>query len=89
LGFYILLSAARALKARNIEVGIMITGAIFVFFTNATIGEVLWSGFPIIGNWLLNIPVLGTTRAISITAGVGTIIMGIRILIGDEKTILG
>jgi hypothetical protein len=89
LGFYILLSAARAFRARNIEVGIMIIGAIFVFFTNATIGGAIWSGFPTIGNWFLNVPVFGTSRAISITAGVGTIIMGVRILLGDEKTILG
>jgi hypothetical protein len=89
LSFYILLSAARAFRARTIEVGIMILGAIFVFFTNATVGGAIWSGFPTIGNWFLNYPVFGTTRAIAITAGVGTIVMGVRILLGDEKTILG
>lgn len=89
LGFYILYSAARAFRARNLEVGILIFSAIFIFLTNATVGAAIWEGFPTIGNWLLNVPVFGSQRALAITGGIAAILMGFRIIIGEEKTILG
>jgi hypothetical protein len=89
LGFYILYSAARAFRARNLEVGILIFSAIIIFLTNATVGAAIWEGFPLIGNWLLNVPVFGSQRALAITGGIAAVLMGFRIIIGEEKTILG
>ena len=89
LGFYILYSAARAFRARNLEVAVLIFSAIFIFLTNATVGAAIWEGFPTIGNWLLNVPIFGSQRALAITGGIAAVLMGFRIIIGEEKTILG
>lgn len=89
LGFYILLSAARAFRARNLEVAVLIISAIFVLLTNATVGAAISPVIPQIGSWLLNVPGFGTARGMAIAGGIGVIVMGLRILIGDEKSILG
>jgi hypothetical protein len=89
LGFYVVYSAYRSMIAKTLEVGLMITAAILVFLTNATIGEAIWGGFPLIGRWILDNPVLGVTRAITIAAGISGLAMGLRMLIGREKAVLG
>jgi len=89
LGYYILLSAARAFRARNLEVAVLIFAAIFVLLTNATVGAAISPVVPQIGTWLLNVPGFGTNRGMLIAGGIGVIVMGLRILIGDEKSILG
>jgi len=89
LGFYVVYSAYRSMAAKTLEVAFMIVAAVLVFLTNATIGEVIWGGIPLIGRWILDNPVLGVTRAIVIAAGISGLAMGLRILIGREKAVLG
>ncbi len=56
---------------------------------NVPIGEKIWSQFPTIGNWLMDVPNLAGQRGMLIGAGIGGIASGLRVLLGIEKSYLG
>ena len=55
----------------------------------APIGEIIWSGIPVIGNWMYYVAGVGTQRAFLIGVGIGAIAVGIKTLIGLERGWLG
>lgn len=88
LGVFIVYALYRTFQARNIEVGVMLVVALFTLIGRAPIGGYLWLGFPALREWckILN---LGGYRAFIIVSAVGAVAMGIRVLIGREKAVLG
>ena len=56
---------------------------------NVPVGEKIWSQFPAMGEWLMNVPNLAGQRGMLIGAGIGGIASGIRVLLGIERTYLG
>lgn len=82
MGFFIASAAYRAFKARSVEGGILLISALFVAFTNVPIGVMLWSNFPITGNWIRDVVSTAAFRGILIGAAVGTVILGVRRLVG-------
>ena len=89
LAFFISSAAYRAFKARNIESAIMLVSGIVVMLMNAPIGTIIWSGFPVIGSWIMKTPVVGAQRAFMITFVLGTVAIGVRTLLGMERGYLG
>lgn len=55
----------------------------------APIGEVIWIGFPIIGNWINKVPNTAVMRAITIGMGIGLLATMARELLGKETHYLG
>ena len=49
------------------------------------IGSVISQSIPGISKWITNVPNVGSMRGISLGAGIGTIILGIRQLLGHER----
>ncbi|HHY76030.1 MAG TPA: hypothetical protein GX500_04490 [Firmicutes bacterium] len=88
-GFYIASAAFRAFRIRNLEAGILLVSAALVMLGNVSVGEALWSKFPVIGSWLVNVPNLAAQRGMMIGAGIGGIAGGLRVLLGIEKSYLG
>ena len=84
-GFYIFSAAYRAFRARNIDAAILLIGGIFVLLANAPIGEVIWGGFPLIGNWFNNVGQIPGMRAFTIVGALGLLAYGFRALIGKER----
>jgi len=84
-GFYIFSAAYRAFRARNIDAAILLIGGIFVLLANAPIGEVIWSGFPLIGNWFNNVGQIPGMRTFTVVGALGLLAFGFRALIGKEK----
>lgn len=84
-GFYIFSAAYRAFRARNIDAAILLIGGIFVLLANAPIGEVIWSGFPLIGNWFNNVGQVPGMRTFTIVGALGLLAYGFRALIGKER----
>lgn len=84
-GFYIFSAAYRAFRARNIDAAILIVGGIFVLLANAPIGEVIWSGFPLVGNWFNNVGQIPGMRTFTVVGALGLLAFGFRALIGKEK----
>jgi len=89
LGFFIASGAFRSFKARGIDSTILIGAAIVVMLTNAPIGEAIWSGFPVIGKWINDVPVTAGMRAIIIGVAVGSLVYSLRVLIGRETRYAG
>lgn len=84
-GFYIFSAAYRAFRARNIDAAILLVGGIFVLLANAPIGEVIWGGFPLIGNWFNNVGQVPGMRTFTIVGALGMLAYGFRALIGKER----
>lgn len=89
LAFFISSAAYRAFKARSIEAAIMLASGVIVMLMNAPIGSIIWSGFPVIGSWIMKTPVVASQRAFMITFVLGTVAVGLRTLLGMERGYLG
>jgi hypothetical protein len=88
-GFYIFSSAYRAFRARNVDAAMLLIAGCFVVLTNAPIGEVIWSGIPIIGTWIMENGQVPAYRIFTMTAGFGLLAYGFRVILGKERGFYG
>lgn len=88
-GFYIFSAAYRAFRARNIEAAILIISGVLILLRNAPIGEAIWQGFPVLGEWVLMKGQVGGMRTLTFVAAVGLVAFGIRTLLGMERGYYG
>ena len=88
LGVFIVYAFYRTFQARNYEVGIMLIVTLLTLMGSAPIGAILWSGFPVLKEWM-KILNLGGYRGFIIVTGVGAVAMGVRVLMGKEKSAVG
>ncbi len=88
-GFFIASAAYRAFRIRNIEAAILLVSAAVLMLANVPVGQMMYSGMPKLGDWLMNIPNLAGQRGMMIGAGIGGIASGLRVLLGIEKSYLG
>jgi len=82
-------AAYRTFRARSWDAAILLISGVIAMLRNAPIGELIWSGFPTLGSWILSYPSGGVYRAITLGIGLGIIFVGIRTLLGLEKGYLG
>jgi hypothetical protein len=87
--FFIASACYRAFKARSLEALLLLLAAIFLMFLNAPIGGVIHPVLPMIGKVIWDFSGATGMRAILIGIGIGTLALGLRIIIGEEKTPLG
>ena len=88
-GFFIVSSAYRAFRARNLESALLLISGCIVVFTNAPIGEVIWSGFPVIGDWLLSTGQIPGYRTLLLIAGFGSVAYAYRVVTNKEQGFFG
>jgi len=84
-GFYMFSLAYRSFVGRSIDVALFLLSGIFVILMNAPSGEVIWSGFPIVATWILDVPSMAGTRGFVMGVGLGTLATVLRALLGKEK----
>ena len=89
IAFYIASAAYRAFRMRSTEATILLAAAILLMLGRAPIGEVIWSQFPVIGDWLMDIPNAAGQRAVLIGAAIGGFATALRVLFGMERGHLG
>jgi len=87
--FSLATSSYKAFRARNVNSTILLLAGLFVMLQIAPIGAAIWGGFPILGNWILNVPTPGAFRGINIAAAFGLIAIGFRTLLGYDRGHLG
>lgn len=88
-GFYIFSACYRSFRARNIDAALLLIAGCLVILTNAPIGGVIWSGFPIIGRWLLDFGQVPGMRCFQIVGALGMLAYGFRALLGRERGFYG
>ena len=89
LAFFIASAAFRAFRARNVEATLLLATALVMMIGRVSIGEFLWSGFPGLTEWLLDVPNLAAKRAVAIGVGLGAVSTGLKIILGIERGYLG
>ena len=88
-GFYIVSSAYRAFRARNLDAALLLIAGCIVVLTNAPIGEVIWPGFPVIGDCLLATGQIPGYRTLMLIAGFGALAYAYRVITGKEQGFFG
>lgn len=89
LAFWIASAAFRAFKARTIDATVLLCVGVIVMLGNAPIGEIMWSKFPALRSWIMNVPAMAAIRSLYIGAAIGGIAVGVRVLSGIERGHLG
>lgn len=89
LAFYITSAAYRAFRARNTDATILLVTAFVVMLGRAPIGEMFWKNIPQVTAWIMDYPNMAGQRGIIIGAAVGALSLGLRILVGLERSYLG
>ncbi len=86
LSFFIASAAYRAFRARNLAATLLLLSAVLVMLGRVPIGERIWTEFPKISDWIMNVPQIGAKRGIMIGAYLGAAATSIRIILGIERS---
>lgn len=89
LVFYIASASYRAFRVKNPMALLLLATALIVIFGNTTIGGAIWPGFLSLRDWVMTVPNVAAFRPIIIGAGLGTIILGLRLLTWRETSWMG
>ena len=89
IAFYIASASYRAFRARSMEATVLLISAIILMLGRAPIGELIWSQFPAVGDWMMTIINTTGQRAITIGSAIGMFITSMRVLLGLERGHLG
>lgn len=87
--FFVGSAAYRAFTVRNAEAAILLLTAVIVILSSIPLGEQLWSRIPAISKWIQDVPNLSGQRGIIITSAVGSMAIGLRVLLGLERSHFG
>jgi hypothetical protein len=83
LVFFTVTAAYRLLRVRNVESALMLVAALLVLAGQATVGLV--PILPEVKDWILAVPALAGVRGILLGAALGTLLTGIRLMLGVER----
>jgi hypothetical protein len=89
LAFFIVSAAFRAFRARNLDAAILLVSGFLVIIGNTPASPTIWNQFPVLRDWLMNIPVAAVGRVVVIGGGLGMITLALRLIIGKEVVHLG
>ncbi len=89
LAFFVASSCFRAFRAKNVESSLLLAAGALVLIGQSSYGQVIWSAFPKISEWLINFPNLGAQRGLLIASGMGFIAVSLRTILGFNKRSVG
>jgi hypothetical protein len=89
LAFFIASAAFRAFRARNAEAALLLGAAILIMVGRVPLGRALSPVFPLIADWIVDVPNNAGRRAIMMGAALGAIATSLRVILGLERSHLG
>lgn len=89
LCFYMATGAFRVLRAKNLESSLLLVSAFLVIIGNTPLFVSIFPGFAWIKNWIFDVFVVGSFRAIRIGIGLGAVAIGLKTIFGLETGYLG
>jgi len=87
--FFVGSAAYRAFTVRNAEAAILLFSAVVVILASIPLGEQIWGQIPAISKWLMDIPNMSGQRGILITSAIGSMAIGLRVMLGLERSHFG
>lgn len=88
LAFFIASAAYRAFRAKTIEATLLLIAGALVMIGRVPIGNMMWDKFPLIAEWIMEIPQMAAKRGILIGVALGMVVTSLRIILGIERTYL-
>src|SRR4030042_2026675 len=89
LAFYMASTAARAFRARNTKALLLLLSGFIVLIYQAPLTGAYFTGFEPIALYLGSTFGLATGRMFLISVTVGAIVFGVRVIMGNEPSVLG
>ncbi|MFC1572080.1 hypothetical protein ACFL6M_00620 [Candidatus Eisenbacteria bacterium] len=89
LAFFMASAAYRSFKARSWLACLLLISAFIVMLGQVPLGAKLWSGFPEISQWIMEVPNTAAKRGIELGVTLGVLATLLKILAGIERSWLG
>ena len=85
LAYFVASSAYRAFRIRNTEATLLLASAVLVMLGSVTIGNAIWSGFPTVKFWIMDILNTSSIRALGFGITLGSLSQAARNLFDIER----
>jgi hypothetical protein len=85
LAFFVVTAAYRAFRVKSFETGLFVVFGLIVLLGQVPVGAMLWSQFPVIKDWVLDVPALAGARGILLGVALGAAATGLRVLLGIDR----
>ena len=85
LAFFVVTAAYRTFRVKNFETALFVIFGLIVLLGQVPVGAMLWDQFPVIKDWVLDVPALAGARGILLGVALGTIATGVRVLLGIDR----
>jgi hypothetical protein len=85
LAFYMAFAAYRALRVQNLDTLLMVGAGLAVLVGQVPLARDVWAPLPAIKDWILEVPATAGARGIVIGVALGTVVTGMRVLLGVDR----
>jgi hypothetical protein len=89
LAFFIASAAYRAFRFRTMEGAVLLVSGVILMLGNIPMVSISIPVIADLADWINKVPTMAGLRAILIGAAVGTVVLGVRTFLGQEKGYMG